>query len=409
MRSVKCKVTGEVGQSYEFYKAANGKYYKSKEIYDRYIKDMDFRGKILKIINSDILGIRSNNCVPLIVKLIKESGLSDEDVYNAILNKIEYITEILKDSGESDASKIYAIFTISTKQYMKIVYAGCYEIRNKKTNEVYIGESINLFGRFTKHIGELYQNKHHCQKLQESFNKTCNIDDFTITPLFMFPIASIDKNILKEEVLYLESAFFLLYRSNKENLYNTINPYIALKENSVSLKGYNIDCKNILELLYYDKYRVLPDNIFKPVKEDILKIITISRENETIEHDEISSTDKVQNRINRTNNLLKDNVNLYRLTNILKEFVDENILPSNYDYHIIRIILKQYNLISIDELGHTVATDYALDNDLYYISKVTYKNNSPTFNYYISEKCKNMLRDILKNYGALKTQILLQQ
>ena len=33
-RLVKCQITGEKGKSDEFYKASNGKYYKTKELYD---------------------------------------------------------------------------------------------------------------------------------------------------------------------------------------------------------------------------------------------------------------------------------------------------------------------------------------------------------------------------------------
>lgn len=39
MRTVRCKITGEKGDSSLFYKAPNGKYYRTKEIYDKSIED----------------------------------------------------------------------------------------------------------------------------------------------------------------------------------------------------------------------------------------------------------------------------------------------------------------------------------------------------------------------------------
>ena len=35
----------------------------------------------------------------------------------------------------------------------------------------------------------------------------------------------------------------------KKTLYNTVNPYVALKEKSVSLENYTVNCKKVLELL----------------------------------------------------------------------------------------------------------------------------------------------------------------
>lgn len=197
MRKVKCRVTGEVGYAYEFYKAPNGKYYKSEEIYESMMAQKETKGKIFYLINSDILNKNPSNCASLIGKLINETGLEPDTIYNSILQKMDYIKKTIQESNESDFTKIHSIFSIATNRLNKVTYAGCYEIRNNKTNEIYIGESINLFGRFTKHISDLYENIHHCKRLQEAFNETKSISDFTITPLFMFPISAIDKNELK--------------------------------------------------------------------------------------------------------------------------------------------------------------------------------------------------------------------
>lgn len=273
MRKVKCRVTGECGYDCEFYKADNGKYYKNKEVYDNWMIQKKYRPKIFYLINSNILNRKADNCGSLIGRLIKESGLEPKTLYESILKNIDYINGILKDSKENDSSKIYTIFSIATKRLNKVTYAGCYEIKNNETNEVYIGESIDLFGRFTNHIAELYEDKHHCRKLQKAFNKTKSISNFTITPLFMFPISSVDKNALKHETLYLETAFYLIYKSENKLLYNTQNPYVALKSNSVSLSGYDIDCKKVICLLVEDKYNIIPKKILKSIREDLSNLV----------------------------------------------------------------------------------------------------------------------------------------
>lgn len=413
MRKVKCRITGEYGYDYEFYKATNGKYYKNKEIYEKAIIQRNYIKKIINFINLDILKKKNINCASLIGKLISETGLEAKVIYDSIVEKYECIKKLIDESTESDPSKIYLIFAIATKSLNKTTYAGCYEIRNKKTNMVYIGESINLFGRFTTHISELYEGKHHCKKLQDDFNETNSISNFIISPLFMFPISSIDKNKIKQETLYLESAFYLIYKSNKEELYNTINPYIALKNNSVSLKEYQIDCNKVLQLLANDKYRVIPNKLLKSIKDDLNKekqfvgvFDSITENNSNIISDHNTkiecfgeiNIDDIGSCIEYTNKLLQNNVKLYRFRDLLTDFVKNGILPNNYKYSKIRNILVENNLIIIDSANHTIATDYALKNQLYFISRCHTKNDITTYNYYLSEKCKKLLIDIFSNY-----------
>lgn len=422
MRKVTCRVTGEIGNNNEFYKAPNGKYYKSKEIYDTAILQREYREKIFYLINSQILNKRGSNCAGLINKLINETGLEPNIIYESILQKMDYIKKILSESNESDATKIYSIFSITTNQLNKVTYAGCYEIRNNKTNEVYIGESINLFGRFTKHISELYENRHHCKALQDAFNETKSISDFTIAPLFMFPISAIDKNELKQETLYLESAFYIIAKNNHEELYNTKNPYLALKSNSVSLTGYEIDCQKVLNLLANDKYKVLSTKLLKTIRKNLQEdgLLNVEDTNGDINNSSDSlkqdnkpqivyrdtTSDKykkidwsnIDKCIAHTKNLLRDNVKLYRITHLLKELANEGIIPVDYDYSKIREILIEKNLITIDSIRQTVATDYALENGFYFIASVSTKKEEPTYGYYVSEKLKNLLIDVFSQY-----------
>lgn len=397
---VKCGVTGEYGYNDEFYRAPNGKYYKNKNVYDNWVIQGKYRNKIIHLINSDILNKSDGNCCGLIVKLINESGLDAKVIYNAIIENYEYIKNLIDKSNGNDSSKVYTIFSITTKRLNKVTYVGCYEIRNKETNDVYIGESINLFGRFTEHICELYENKHHCEKLQEAFNKTHSIRNFTITPIFMTPISSIDKNELKYDSLYLESAFYLIYKKNKEVLYNTKNPYVALKNNSVSLPGYEIDCKEVLQRLVKDKYNVVPKHIHKLIKENLKDLITCDEED--VKDSVVETNAEIKIKDEKSAKTKEDeSKGLYRITNILKDFATDGIIPMNYDYQKIRDILIENNLIYIDENSRTIVTQYSLDNNLYVIDRVSVIKGVTVYNYYITEKGKETIKNIFLNLSDI--------
>ena len=102
--------------------------------------------------------------------------------------------------------------------------------------------------------------------------------------------------------------------------------------------------------------------------------------------------------IAHTKKLLNDNVKLYRITNLLKELASEGIIPVDYDYSKIREILIEKNLITIDSIRQTVATNYALENGFYFIASVSNKKEEPTYGYYVSEKLRELLIDVFSNY-----------
>lgn len=408
MRKVKCQVTGICGTSDTFYKAPNGKYYETEDIYETYKLDKEYYEKIFFLINREILKCSNyNSANAFIGKLIKESNLTPKEIYESIYDNRDYlIAHIVNGSYANNTAKIVSIFTIATKRMNYITYAGSYEIRNTDTNEVYIGESINLFERFTQHISDLYNNNHHCKALQELFNQSKDISKFKITPLFMFKVISNDKKIIKEETLYLESAFYLIAKYHHENILNTLNPYLALKHGTVELKNYDIDCKHILRLLCEDKYDVLPNDIKKLIRENLQEIVgTVSKTdnldvseqiNQTKSANAKSLTDSVQP-IQKNEKILGEG--LFRISTILNECKEKNIIPQNSNYNKIRRILEEHNLIVIDNSGYTVATKYALDHQLYIVSDTKIRNGKDVFNYYITTKGKAIIVNILKNYS----------
>ena len=199
--------------------------------------------------------------------------------------------------------------------------------------------------------------------------------------------------------------------------------YLALKNNTVSLNGYEIDCRKVLNLIANDKYGVLPAKILKSIRKDLQKdgLLNVEDINEIIDtmtttqsaQDDKSKTvyrdltpndykkidlTNIEKCIAHTKDLLKNNVKLYRITNLLKELASEGIIPIDYDYSKIREILIEKGLITIDSIRQTVATDYALENGFYFISSVSNKKEEPTYGYYVSEKLRELLIDVFSSY-----------
>lgn len=357
---------------------------------------------------------------------MNEVGLPSEKIYEKIYKSKGYIKECIGNYDISVVAKINYIFTVALGTYKNTIYAGCYEIRNLETNELYIGESIDLFGRFATHISELYNNTHHCKKLQNSFNITKDISNFKITPLFIFPILKGDKNELKHETLYLECASYLLNKYNNLSLFNTVNPYLELKKDSVSLENYDIDCKKVLRLLLEDKYNILPKKLLKEIENDLKNIglfLSDKKPSSMSENlndknnnkqksktkkilpdniDRITGIDNILSKIEHTKTLVANGEKLYRITHLLKDFVELGLLPNDYDYSKVRNIMAENNLITVDSFGRTVATKYSLDNNLYFINRVSIKDDIPTYDYYLSEKCKNILTVLFSKHYDFK-------
>ena len=408
MRTVHCKITGEIGNSDIFYKAPNGRYYKTKEIYDKSIEDKEYVVKIFEFINRNILhmtfGYGSNN--GLIMKQLNELGLDYKTVLSTLHENYDSIQSYLSDKTDATiSSKIFMIFNFLFKHNnMKITYSGAYVIENKDTHAVYIGESIDIFSRFTQHVDDLYNNRHHCEKLQNAFNETHCITNFSFYPLYLLPIVSKDKKIEKEETLYLEAAFYLKYKSEKRELYNTINPYAILKKGNAKYNNSeNIDAKNVLKKIYLDKDKILSTKLLKIVRKDLKDIISlpditsVSNITSTIDC-KISNTDKVVNK-SQIKSKKNEPPNKFNLTSVIKECQVNEILPKNYDYNKVRQKLTSEGIIYVDENNRTVATQDSLNNNWFILrSDNIVKNGVRKRLYYISETGKAQIKKVLSKY-----------
>lgn len=273
-RRVRCSVTKESGDPTDFIKI-NGKYYKNQEVYEQFKAERelsdDFYNKIAKLLGYDSFRNFTSNSRGLLMKKIKNSKLTIRELYDSLIEKEEYISELFGEITEhtSDNNRVLGLFKIIETIPESITYGGCYEIKNIDNGEVYIGETLDFFKRINTHVSDLYANKHHCKALQDSFNEYKDISHFKFSPLYLYEIKNKNREKEKHNTLYLECAYYLKCVHNKIKLYNTVNPYIALKENSVSLENYDVDCKKVLELLLEDKENILPAKTKKLIEKDL--------------------------------------------------------------------------------------------------------------------------------------------
>lgn len=114
-RQCKCQVTGEKGTTDTFYKADNGKYYKSKEVYDIWNKENEDRKNVIERFAVDFLDYKPGQVFPTVLtKKLKELEFYGYDVINRTIDKaynsIQYA--IQHKEFKSDVGKISYIFAI---------------------------------------------------------------------------------------------------------------------------------------------------------------------------------------------------------------------------------------------------------------------------------------------------------
>ena len=355
---------------------------------------------LVNIIFNDILHERTTTSnMKLFNKLLGQSGLNKEDLYTFVDNNKDNIANNINSKDCSLNTKIFTIFSLFRNTLGKVTYAGCYEIINKQTNEIYIGESIDLFRRFSKHVSDLYENKHHCVKLQEAFNITKSMDDFIIKPIKVNPIVCADKMKVKEETLYMESAYYLMYKNDGYTLYNTINPYDALKNDEVYVGDNKVNCKNVLYLLCEDKYNILDHKMLMNILNDLKDIVNIPSV-----PSKVNNSDKIgtQNSKEEISLLKKQGHQFYTLTSIYKDMAEQNIIPQDYDTSKVRDVLAKNNLLEFKDdngIKRAFATEYAINEKLLYIKEQRKENSGfISYRYLVSENGKDFIFNIFSNY-----------
>lgn len=99
IRKIKCNATKEYGLSSDFYYADDGKYYKTKQIYEEYkINKVYFEKFYIKVL--ELLGYTDLRMVGsvggFVRKKFKDSNIPKDELYNSLLENEEYIKNYLE-------------------------------------------------------------------------------------------------------------------------------------------------------------------------------------------------------------------------------------------------------------------------------------------------------------------------
>ena len=144
-RKVKCQITKEIGSSDTFYKADNGLYYKSKELYEEYKTEAEYRRKIIDFFCIELLGYEKGCTFPTVLtkKLESLSAYSYKTISATILYKEEDLRYWASVEGKfkNDFGKICYLFVIivnSINEVQKMVKAK----ENQLTSAVEIPPEI---------------------------------------------------------------------------------------------------------------------------------------------------------------------------------------------------------------------------------------------------------------------------
>lgn len=154
-RQCKCQITGETGTTNTFYKADNGKYYKSKEVYDIWNKENENRKIVIERFAVDFLDYKPEQVFPtVLIKKLKELEFYGYDIINLtidkVYNSIQYA--IQHKEFKSDVGKISYIFAI-IKNNINDVYKQTIQQEREKKNESVceIDNEVDIENIQTKH------------------------------------------------------------------------------------------------------------------------------------------------------------------------------------------------------------------------------------------------------------------
>lgn len=152
-RQCKCQVTGEKGTTDIFYKADNGKYYKSKEVYDIWNKENEDRKNVIERFAVDFLDYKPGQVFPTVLtKKLKELEFYGYDVINRTIDKaynsIQYA--IQHKEFKNDVGKISYIFAI-IKNNINDVYKQVVQEEKRSETVCEIDNEVDIDNIQTNH------------------------------------------------------------------------------------------------------------------------------------------------------------------------------------------------------------------------------------------------------------------
>ena len=151
-RKVRCRITGEYGLSDEFVKI-DGKYYKSKKLYDTWFKEKADREAFIEMFATEFLGYGKGQVFPTILcKKLKELEFYGFDVINKTVKKCQSSIEyaITYKDFNNDSAKISYIFAI-IKNNINDVYKQIVKENNASKVEHFIDDTVDIENIQTTH------------------------------------------------------------------------------------------------------------------------------------------------------------------------------------------------------------------------------------------------------------------
>lgn len=146
-RRVKCQITGEYGTSETFYKAENGKYYKSKKLYDTWKKENKDRQYVIERFAIEFLDYVPGQVFPtILMKKLKELEFYGYDVINRTIDKsynsIQYALRTKEFSN--DVGKISYIFAIIKNNINDVYKEVLREEKEEQSGECNIDVDVDI-------------------------------------------------------------------------------------------------------------------------------------------------------------------------------------------------------------------------------------------------------------------------
>ena len=234
---------------------------------------------------------------------------------------------------------------------------GVYKITNIINGKVYIGESMNIEGRWNEHRDDLKSGNHHSYKLQEDYN-TYGEDNFKFEVLEEIDVNNLELMMHKCLLIILENKYIKKFNSivNGYNIEDTLD--LILKGEKPLFDGYKINGRlkyilnNIIKNINKNNGIFIPKEKSKPKHKEIrfkLKEQYVTEETKIIQNKpKLESNNKSKKIINFNN--------LYGKYNI--EFIITNC--KNY------IFKNEYEKLSnvFQENGFNNKTTYQILRDI---------------------------------------------
>lgn len=145
-------------------------------------------------------------------------------------------------------------FATSYDKFESPKIAGVYIITNMRNNKVYIGETVNIGNRFSKHVSDLIYGDHSNKNLQKDF-VLYGLQNFSFRILKVISNKYKNNSEIVNTLLYLEAAYYRKYEKD-HTFYNMVIPYKEIDREKIDMPNYTINYDIIKEMLKNDPLNI---------------------------------------------------------------------------------------------------------------------------------------------------------